>query len=65
MPVEPKTSAPAYETEVLMISRMRAILPQAFPILMNRNKWSHPWGVSDPHQAPLAAVITERRKDGS
>lgn len=48
MAVNPNATPPAYETEVLMISRMRAMLPQAFPVLINRDKWSHPWGVSGP-----------------
>ena len=50
--VTPNGSPPAYPTEVLMISSMRAILPNAFPILKNRDKWSHPWGVSGPQSSP-------------
>jgi hypothetical protein len=50
--VAPNGSPPAYPTEVLMISSMRAILPKAFPILKNRDKWSHPWGVSGPQSSP-------------
>jgi hypothetical protein len=46
---------PVYPTEVRMISQMRQILPKAFPVLMNRNKWSHPWGVSKPWPTPMRA----------
>ncbi len=52
MAVNSNRPAPAYEAEVLMISRMRAMLSQAFPVLLNRDKWSNPWGVSGPQSNP-------------
>jgi hypothetical protein len=43
---------PKERYEVLMIGQMREVLPKAFPVLMNRDKWTPSWGISRPWPTP-------------
>lgn len=56
----------SYETEILMISKMREILPRAFPCLMEHSKWdrAHPSGISGPQASASRGGHYGGRKNG-
>lgn len=50
--------------EVLMISLLRGILPKEFTCLVNRDRWSHPSGVSKCEKNPARGGHSSVTKSG-